>query len=413
MAQVGEVDGDERERTGALATDAQARAAASLAAVTAERDALLARNQALVAAGDALRGHNQALVLACDRLHALYEDGPTPYVTVDVDGGVVGLNRAAEAVFEVERDQLRSATLQGLIEAPGHDRVRAFLAALFAAGHARCGDVVLRRPGAVGLDAIIDGLVLLDGDGAGPRLAVLAFVDITARKLAETARRQAQDEMLAIVSHDLRGPINAIGLACDGLAGELPDDERRDYVAAIQRSVARSEQLIGDLLRIAHIESGRLKLERDRFDVRDLLAQVGRDHALAAIAVRSRIALVTPPAPVMVDGDRDRLHQVLSNLVRNALVHARGADLELSAAGDGDEVVLAVVDRGPGIPADELPRVFERYRQGPRRRGGAGLGLAIVKGLVEAHGGTVTVASVAGAGARFEIRLPATAALAS
>ena len=108
----------------------------------------------------------------------------------------------------------------------------------------------------------------------------------------------------------------------------------------------------------------------------------------------------------MVIGDRDRLHQVVSNLIGNALIHARGAAIAVAVGGDAATVELIVSDAGPGIAPDDLPRVFEWFRQGRRRRGGTGLGLAIVKGLVLAHQGTVEVDSELGHGARFVVRLP-------
>ncbi len=364
------------------------------------------RLRALTAENDELRRGNQTLVVACERFRSLYEQAPTPYITVDAARTIVDLNHAAELILDVSRDRLLAAPIDRFVERIGRERFCRFIDAMFASGQARCGDLVLALPAGPHLDAMIDGVVLSDAAGE-PRLAVLAIVDITARKQAEGARRKAQDEVLAIVSHDLRGPISAIGLACDGLAGDLPRDERQQCVGAIQRAVARSERLIDDLLRVMHIESGRLKLELARFDVRDLARQVGHDHASAAADAGSALTVVVADEPAPLIGDRDRLHQVLSNLVRNALLHARGAAVELRVLTRTGAVVVVVADCGPGIPADELPRVFDRYRQGARRRSGAGLGLAIVKGLVEAHHGTVTVTSQPGDGARFELILPA------
>ncbi|HVV84463.1 MAG TPA: PAS domain-containing sensor histidine kinase [Kofleriaceae bacterium] len=385
--------------------DEEGDAAARIRALERRQAELEEQVRALAAVNDELERGNQLLIIARDRFRALYEQAPTPYLTVDTDHVIVDLNHAAEAILDGARAHLLATSIDQLVDPAGRERFGAFLGQVFAAGRARCGDVALTRPGVQRLDAMIDGVVLPQRAGEPPR-AVLAIVDITARRLAEHARRSAQDEVLAIVSHDLRGPISAIGLACDGLGGELPADERQECVAAIRRAVTRSERLIDDLLRVAHIESGRLKLELARFDVGELVRQVCRDHEPAAAAAGSAVAVVLPGAPSAIVGDRDRLHQVLSNLLGNALVHARGAAVEVAVVARAGEVAITVADRGPGIAPDELPFVFERYRQGARRRGGAGLGLAIVKGLVEAHRGTTTVTSQPGAGARFEIVLP-------
>jgi signal transduction histidine kinase len=170
--------------------------------------------------------------------------------------------------------------------------------------------------------------------------------------------------------------------------------------------MAQCERLIKDLLRVAHIESGQLTLELARFDVRELVWQVCRDFESRAAAAGVSLSVEIEDRPQPIVGDRDRLHQVFSNLIGNALVHARGAAVEVSVHPRDAEVVVAVADDGPGIPPDEIPFVFDRFRQGARRRGGAGLGLAIVKGLAEAHHGTATVASQPGHGARFEVALP-------
>jgi len=142
------------------------------------------------------------------------------------------------------------------------------------------------------------------------------------------------------------------------------------------------------------------------FDVGELAMQVCNDHRPAVAAAGASVTVAVRGAPLLMVGDRDRLHQVLSNLIGNALVHARGAPIEVTVAARGGDVVITVADDGPGIPADQLPRVFERQWQGREGRGGAGLGLGIVKRVAEAHHGTVAVTSPPGRGARFEVVLP-------
>jgi signal transduction histidine kinase len=357
---------------------------------------------------EALRRRVRSLEITCDRQRALYERTPTPHLTIGPDRVIVDLNAAAEALLGVPRASLLATTIDALIPPGARERLAALIDALFAGEHARPIELVLPRPALLPLDISLDG-VPLPAAGDEPARVVLAVVDHTARQVAEAARRKAQDEVMAIVSHDLRGPISSIGLACDGLGADLPAEEQDECLAAIRRAVVRSERLIDDLLRVAHLESGRLALDVARFDVRKLVAHVCRDHQRAASAAGSRLTTTLGDEASMIDGDRERLHQVLSNLLRNAFVHARGSAVEVSVAPTDAGVMIAVADDGPGIPAAELPFVFERYRQGARRRGGAGLGLAIVKGLVEAHHGTVSVTTTLGHGARFAIVLPRSA----
>jgi signal transduction histidine kinase len=118
------------------------------------------------------------------------------------------------------------------------------------------------------------------------------------------------------------------------------------------------------------------------------------------------IVAQTPAEQTLVAADRDRVMQVLSNLIGNALTHAKGTTIELSLRRDNGHATFAVRDGGPGISEVELPHIFDRYWSGRTRRGGAGLGLAIAKGIVEAHGGEIAVASTHGRGTEFSFTLP-------
>jgi PAS domain S-box-containing protein len=379
-------------------------AATLLQALEVHQAELEVQNGELRAANEELNRTIESLAIAFERFRALYEHAPTPYVTVEVAGTIVDVNRAAEAMFATPRERLLGGTIDVFIDDAGRGRFRTFLETVFVDGRGRASDVLVRAESAR-VDTLIDAVVLRAHPHDAPR-CVLAFVDITARKRAENARRQAQDEMLAIVSHDLRGPINAIGLACDALSSGLGPEDHRICVDAIGRAAARCERLIKDLLGVAHLESGRMSISPGHFDMSDLIGRVCIDHAAAVAAIGSSLTAWGVDHPHPMVGDQDRLHQALSNLISNALVHARGAAISIGIMARGDQVVIIVSDDGPGIDREELPFVFERYRQGARHHGGAGLGLAIVTGVILAHHGTVNVTSERGHGVRFEIVLP-------
>ncbi len=220
-----------------------------------------------------------------------------------------------------------------------------------------------------------------------------------------TAASRARDEILAIVSHDLRGPLHAISLASEALREDAGDDAKR-YLGAIDRAGARAERLISDLLDASAIENGKLSLNAARINLSNVAKQAAQDHELSVQATKTTIVAILPPDPVYVEADRDRLLQAIANLVGNALKHARGTPIEITVDQRDGHAILAVADRGPGIPQSEMPHVFDRYWTGRTRRGGAGLGLAIAKGIALAHGGTIQVFSRPGEGARFEIALP-------
>jgi len=364
------------------------------------------QNDELRTANDALSTSNLALEVSRDRFRALYDFAPIPYVTIDATCTISDVNRATEVMLDTTRDHLVGGRFDLFVADANRPDFNAFIASVFAAGVALSAEVALVRERAPAVEALVHGVVICDDLGS-PFRCVLGIVDITVRKRAEVARRQAQEEVLAVVSHDLRGPLNSISLACDGLASGIPADQHRECVLAIERATQRCERLIKNLLGVAHIESGRFELDLHTLDACELTRSIYLEHQMEAVAAGCSLTASIPTDPILVRGDRDRLEQVLSNLLGNAVVHARGAAIEVTVARRDEDVVIAVADTGSGIPADELPRIFERYRQGKHHHGGAGLGLAIVKGLVLAHGGTVTVRSEAGRGARFEVTLPA------
>ncbi len=230
---------------------------------------------------------------------------------------------------------------------------------------------------------------------------------------AEAQRERAarlRDDVIAIVSHDLRSPLNAVAIAAEELAdGDLDPDERARYGAAIRRSLDRCNQLIADLLDVSRIDGGGLEVSPASVSAARLAAQAREDHAV--VAEGEGIALVVdPPADdLRAVADRDRILQALSNLISNALRHTpRGGTVEIAARPDGDDRVrFEVRDTGPGVSPGDIPHLFERFWQAkPTRRSGAGLGLAIVKGIVAAHGGTTGVENRPGGGACFYFTLP-------
>ena len=252
------------------------------------------------------------------------------------------------------------------------------------------------------------------GDLSPRRLMLrIRFAIRIGRAEAESARSlnaanqaaRARDDVLAVVSHDLRGPLHAISLACEALRDELQPQSMR-YLGAIERASARAERLITDLLEASAIENGALTLTRHPVDAAAIIRQAAADHELMVKETGGQINAALSNEQTIVQADRDRVLQVLGNLIGNALKHARGTPIEISLARNGKEAIIAVRDKGPGIPEHEVPHIFDRYWHGRTKKGGAGLGLAIAKGIVDAHGGRIHVASTQGQGAEISFTLP-------
>lgn len=221
---------------------------------------------------------------------------------------------------------------------------------------------------------------------------------------------RARDEALGMVTHDLRNPLTAITLGTSLiLHGLRPHDETlRTRLEDIEKSAAVMDRLIQDLLDITRLEAGGLRLDRASVEVGSLLGAATAQFRLAAAERGIRILEVVPESLPPILADRSRILQVLANFLANALRFTPdGGHVTLRAALRAGEAVISVEDTGTGIPAEDVPHLFDHFWQGRRaQRGGAGLGLAIVRGIVEVHGGQVSVESRPGVGTTFSFTLP-------
>jgi signal transduction histidine kinase len=238
----------------------------------------------------------------------------------------------------------------------------------------------------------------------GEEVASRAALAIDNLRLFEQAQRaiRGRDELLAIVSHDLRNPINVLALAVATL--EQPDVALRGQtLPRMKRALQRMEHLIADLLDVARVDAGTLRVELSPLPLAPVLDEVheqwrplcaekgvtlGKDYAAETLGV--------------VQLDRERVMQVLSNLIGNAVKFTPpGGRVRIGAEPDGAWVKVSVSDTGPGIAPENLPHIFDRFWQKERRAGGLGLGLPIAEGIVHAHGGSIHVDSTPGAGTTF------------
>jgi signal transduction histidine kinase len=239
-----------------------------------------------------------------------------------------------------------------------------------------------------------------------------AAIAVDNAQLYERAQRatQARQDLLAMVSHDLKNPLNTILMSTSLLDTTTPGQvgEIQKTVGMIRRSAHRMNRLLGDLLDIASLESGHLTVDTERHPVAPLVHEAFELQRAVASSKELVLEEVLQGADVEIDCDRGRILQVFGNLIGNAIKFTRkGGSLRVGAEARAEEVLFSVADSGPGIEPDELPHVFDRFWQARKTaRMGTGLGLTIAKGLVEAHHGRIWVESTLGKGATFFFTVP-------
>ena len=227
------------------------------------------------------------------------------------------------------------------------------------------------------------------------------------RLLADAQRAlRARDELLAIVSHDLRNPLGVIDLALD-LVVRDPANTGIALPRA-QRAVDRMKRLIEDLLDISRIDAGTLRIEPQPTDLVPFLVEIAEQHRVLCAGKGVQFVADIAADIGIAEADHHRLAQVLGNVLSNALKFTpEGGKVSLVAHGDRERITISVADTGAGISREHLAHIFDRFWQAPsRKRDGVGLGLAIVKGIVDAHRGTIDVDSEPGTGTTFRVTLP-------
>lgn len=280
--------------------------------------------------------------------------------------------------------------------------------------------VLVARDGAeIPVDDSAAPIKTAGGDVAG---AVLVFRDVTQRRRVERERSsliseleaavRARDDFVSIASHELRNPLNALQLQLTGIlrafqraSGELPAQQLRDRVAHADQQVGRLARLLDNLLDVSRIGAGAIALELEEVNLADVVETVV--DQFRGEAAPGQIAF-NPGHRVLGRWDRLRLEQIVSNVLSNAIKYGNGRPIVISVDGDTRVARLSVTDHGIGIAPEQHQRLFARFERGVSgaRYGGFGLGLWITRQLVDAMGGTISVASQPGQGATFSIVLP-------
>jgi two-component system phosphate regulon sensor histidine kinase PhoR len=353
--------------------------------------------RALDASVQELGGRIEELSRDRARMGAILAGMVEGVLVVDRQGRLQMVNRAAQHMLRVDP----SAIGRPYLEVLRHPDVAAQLTRVLRGDEVGSQEVALSRdPGRT----FMAGAAPVSGTGGG---AVLVLHDITELRRADQIRR----DFVANVSHELRTPLTAIRGYVEALLDEPADaDSTHKFLEIIARHTTRMERLVKDLLRLARLDARQEALEMARCDVRQIFSGVVADLSPAIEAKRQHVSIDVPPEVTQVDGDPAKLHDIVRNLVENAVNYSpEGADVTLTASQANGQYTITVADSGPGIPQEDLARVFERFYRVDKSRsrpGGTGLGLAIVKHLVELHGGEARAENAAGGGAVFTVVLP-------
>jgi len=339
------------------------------------------------------------------RLHDVIEKASDGVFIADLDGRYVEVNQAGCRMLGYRRDEIIGKTIKDLIPASDVPKLEA-ARQLLLSGDVQMDEWNLKRSDGTYLPVEVSAKILPGGRWQG------LVRDISIRKMLE----QQRDEWTTVVAHDLRQPIGVILVDGDTVARLFANrrfEECQKSIDRIRRSARRLDRMIDDLLDMSRIETRHLALERVDADLASWLDDAIERLALLASGHPVRLRTRLRPARVFVDPAR--IEQVVANLITNAAKYGEPHGVILvDLSRRGDEVEVAVTNRGQGIPPEDLPNLFQRFTRSPSTAGsgisGLGLGLYICKGLIEAHGGRIRAESVPGSLTTFAFTLPALSA---
>jgi two-component system phosphate regulon sensor histidine kinase PhoR len=338
--------------------------------------------------------------LARDRAHmeAILAGMVEGVLVLDRQGRMQLVNRAAQSMLAVDETSVGRRYLEVI----RHPDISAQLTAALR------GETVAPHELPLGRDSsrlFVARAAPVSGAGGGG--AVLVLHDITDLRRADQMRR----DFVANVSHELRTPLTAIRGYVEALLDDPGDaDQTRQFLDIVARHTSRMERLVADLLRLARLDAGQETLDMAPCDLQQMFKAVIADLAQTIAAKDQRVEIAVSPDASAITADPAKLHDVVRNLVENAVNYSpEHAAVRVEAVRRNKYLEITVSDSGPGIPAADLKRVFERFYRVDKARsrpGGMGLGLAIVRHLVELHGGRATAENRPEGGARFTVTLP-------
>lgn len=331
--------------------------------------------------------------------HLVIEGARDVICSIEKSGRIVAINPACTEMLGLTPEELIGARLINLI-AEEPEVAQSFLEQLQKINQSEPVEIKLRHRDLRPIDT--SWSVQWSED---EHTAFCVVHDISERRAAERLR----EEVLYMVSHDLRTPLTTLNHVFEVLSSTNSQyqERRAHYVQLGERNVERLIRLISDLLDIEKIRSGKMVLETESVHLDECFQACL--EALAPAAEGKGVHLSADETSIVVSGDADKIDRVIINLVGNAIKYSNSGDsVRVAAEADSEKVTVSIIDEGPGIPADQLDKVFERFHQvqGDDQAKGSGLGLTICKAFVELHGGKIWAERVSPRGTKFAFTLP-------
>lgn len=354
----------------------------------------------------------QAVQASEERYRNLFENATDAIVSFSLEGVVTEVNRGFETMLGWSREEVIGQMYHRFLS-PASATTEAERIGRTLAGERPPAQQDMTELEAVRKDGSLVPIEIRDSLLRNPQgwpVGMLMMIrDITERKALERQR----SVFLAMLTHDIKNPLTALLGYVDYLCEETgkPDPaEQQDVLSWMKSSALTILSLVSNYMDLLRIEDGQLTVSKHPVMINDFLSRLGRQYAGEALHRQVTLEFQLQKGLPSIEADPLALERVFANLLYNALKFTpKQGQVRVSSAAKGGEVVVTVADTGPGIAPEEIPMLFEKYRQattGARNKGGTGLGLYIVKTLVEKHGGRVTVESTPGNGASFQVILP-------
>ncbi len=344
----------------------------------------------------------------CSQLAAIVDSSDDAIIGKTMEGVITSWNNGAEKIYGYSAEEMKGQPVVKLIPPGSPNEIPKILERIKEGKSVVHHETVhIRRDGRK-IDVSLTIFPIKDESGKVIGASTIAH-DISEQKKLD----RLKDEFISTVSHELRTPLSitkeGVSLVLDGIPGVI-NEKQRQILDAVRNNIDRLARIINELLDISKIEAGKVEVKRESVNIADLINSIISLFSFKAKEKNLQIKVNLPPQGINISVDADKIRQVFSNLIDNAIKFTQRGFVEISAQEKDNFVECTVQDTGVGISQEDFPKIFEKFQQFGRAAGpgekGTGLGLSIAKAIIELHGGKISVESQEGKGTKFIFTLP-------